>query len=263
MKVNGAAFIAARKKIRAKCPGRGEAGRPALGTQEWLAEQANVSLRAVQYLEKGEASLKTIKAVSNFLGMQGWEHYIHNYGSEYVTCSAPKVIDFRPELYPPHNQNQFANSTLQMTIDPLSILIEEGMFDRLLLKDVKAVLTGLPVDIEFTWLAEVLLTPAGKGWLGWVREMREFYISADNVKIELPIMFRQLNPHQVTWGEFIGMIEASNVNQIYADISLFFPAFVKKIRVYLSIELMKHLFKEGRIKYKSHLPYRFHINTIT
>lgn len=263
MKVDGSVFIAARKKVRARCPGRGESGRPAVGTQEWVAEEARLSLRAVQYLENDEASLKTIKAVSKLLGIPNWEEHIYDYGCEYVTCSAKKLVDFRPELYPPHNPEHFFKSTMLMSIDPLSILVEAGKFEKILLKEVTATLSGLDINIEFQWLAEVLLTPDGKGWLGWVREMEEFYIPAKNESLHIPVMFRQLNAPQVTWEEFVCMVDAVTTSQLDVEIRLHFANFQKCIKIYLSTDLLQRVFAEGREKRDSAWPYRAQLRTIT
>lgn len=263
MKVNGSVFMAARKKMRALYPGRGAPGQPAIGTQEWVAEQARLSLRAVQYLEKGEASFKTIKAVSELLGIPQWEAYIYDYGCEYVTCTTKKLIDFRAELYPPHNPDSFHKSTLLMSIDPLSILIEPGKFEEILLKEITATLSGLDTLIEFTWLAEVLLTPAGKGWLGWVKELQEFYIPATGKILHIPIMFRQLTIPPISWYEFVSMVENSCANQFYIDVYLQFTNFQKHNKIYLSTDLLQRLFKEGRMKHQTQWPYRAQLPTIT
>lgn len=262
MRVDGVAFRNARKKIRARFPGRGEPGRPAKGTQEWVADEARLSLRAVQYLEKGEASLKTITEVSKLFQIENWEEYICDYGIEYVTCSAEKLVDFRPELYPPNN-NTFVESPVLMSVDPVSILVESGSFEEIVLKEVTAKLSGLPIEIDYIWMAEVSLTPAGVGWLGWVKEIEELYLSATNRMLNIPIMFRQAGSSQVSWGMFVDMIEKTNANQIYVDLSLIFSNFTKEIRIFLSIELLQKLFVEGRFKYKSEQPYRAQLKTIT
>lgn len=262
MRVDGVAFRNARKKIRARFPGRGEPGKPARGTQEWVADEARLSLRAVQYLEKGEASLKTISEVSKLFQIDNWEEYICDYGIEYVTCSAEKLVDFRPELYPPNNST-FIESPVLMSVDPISILVESGRFEEIVLKKVTAKLSGLQVEIDYIWMAEVSLTPTGVGWLGWVREIEEIYLSATNRMLNIPIMFRQMDTSQVSWGMFVGMIEKTNENQIYVDITLDFSKFTKEIRIFLSIELLQKLFVEGRLKYESTQPYRAQLKTVT
>ena len=263
MKVDGSAFKAARKKVRAKYPGRGEPGQPATGTQEWLAEEARLSLRAVQYLEKGEASLKTITEVSKLLNIENWEEYILDFGAEYVACSAEKLVDFRPEQYPADNPDTFHNSCMLLTVDPLSILVETGRFKEIPLEKIEARLSGFPIEIDFIWMAEVSLTPAGVGWLGWVQEVEEIYLPATDKVRNLPIMFRQSNPSVVSWGDFVIMVEDSKSNQIYLDIELHFSRFTKEIRIFLAIELLQKLFADGRIKYSSNYPYRAQVKTIT
>ena len=263
MKVDGIAFRTARKKIRAKYPGRGEPGQPAKGTQEWLAEEARLSLRAVQYLEKGEASLKTITQVSQLLNIENWEEYIVDFGAEYVTCSADKVVDFRPEYFPPNNSETFHNSCMLLTVDPLSTLVETGRFNEIPLKKIEAKLSGLTTEIDFIWMAEVSLTPAGVGWLGWVREAEELYLPATDKVLNMPIMFRQSNPSIISWGDFVEMVDSTENNQLYLDIEVFFSRFTKQIRIFLSIELLQKLFADGRTKYSSNHPYRAQVKTIT
>lgn len=263
MQVNGLVFKSARQKIRAKFPGRGEPGMPSIGTQEWLADEAIISLRAVQYLEKGEASLKTIKAVADVLNIKKWEELIVDYGMEYVNCYVRKVIDFRPEIYPPNHKEEFPKSTLLMSIDPLSLVIESGKFEEVVLEEVTATLTGLECDIDFTWLAEVSLTPAGNGWLGWIKETGEMYLSANDKMRDIPIMFRQLNSPQVSWESFIAMVEKCDNNQLHLTVSLVFKNFTKDIRVFLSVELLERLFNEGRAKYNMNFPYRVQVKAVT
>ena len=262
MQIESEIFKAKRKKIRAANPGRGESGQPAKGTQEWLAEEAKISLRAVQYLERGEASFKTIKAVSRVLGITNWEQYIKDYGNEYVSCTAKKLIDFRPESEPRTNPTSYANSVMLMTIDPLSILAEPGKSESFLLKEVNAKLTGLEKAIHFTWLAEVSITPNMDDWLGWVREAEERYITADNKILNIPVMFRQMNTPQITWAEFVDMIDASQKSQFNVSVQLQFARFEKTFDIYASIDLLKILFEKGREKYQSDWPYRAQLKTI-
>lgn len=263
MRVDGTVFRAARKKIRARFPGRGQPGLPAKGTQEWVADEARLSLRAVQYLERGEASLKTITQVSKLLHIENWEECICDYGVEYVTCTAEKLVDFRPELYPPHNTETFSQSCMLMSVDPLSILVESGSFKEATLKEITARLSGLTIEVNFIWIAEVSLTPAGVGWLGWVKEVEELHLPATDRLINMPIMFKQTNLPQISWEDFVKMIDRSTANQIYIDISLNFVRFTKNMRIFLSVELLQKLFSEGRLKYNSEQPYRVQAKTIT
>ena len=263
MKVDGSVFASARRRVRAAFPGRGEPGRPAPGTQEWVADEARVSLRAVQYLEKGNASLRTIKAVSQLLGIARWEDSIRDYGQEYVTCTAKKLVDFRPELYPPHHADTYGDSTLLMSLDPLSIQVDAGKFPEVVLNNVTAALSGLAVSLEFVWLAEVLLTPAGKGWLGWVREIDELCIPADGENRHIPLMFRQLNSPQTSWRQFIELVEATESSQLELMVDLEFANFNKQVKIYLSTDLLHRLFAEGRQKHQASWPYRVQVRTIT
>lgn len=263
MRVDGKAFKAVRKKIRAANPGRGESGQPAKGTQEWLAEAAIVSLRAVQYLERGEASFKTIKAVSAVLGIEHWEEYIQDYGLEYVTCTANKLVDFRPELGPNEYPESFMHSVMQMTIDPLSIHAESGKFDAFLLKEVNATLIGLRKKINFTWLAEVSITPNMQDWLGWVKEVEEMHIEANDRTISKPIMFKQTDTPQTSWHDFVEMVKASESSQFNVNVQVRFARFDKNFNIYASTDLLKILFEKGKEKYRSDWPHRAQLRTIT
>lgn len=262
MQVDGVALIKARLRIRAEHPGRGKPGKPAKGTQEWLAEQAGISLRALQYLEKGEGSAENLKWVCTVLNIPVWESLIFNQGSEYVDCTAQRFIDFRPSLYPPHHPDSFLNSSLQVTLDPLSILVSKGKFDAILLKEVKGTLHGLPNPIPLTWLAEVLLTPNGQGWLGWVREVEAMTLPANNTTVNIPIMFRQLAVPPVSWGGFVSSVEKTKTSQLNLEVCLDFQNFTKEFTVYISTDLLKILFADGRKKYSSPYPYRAQLKTI-
>lgn len=263
MKVNGKAFLSARKKIRAAYPGKGTNLDSAIGTQQWLADESKLSLRAVQYLERGEASLKTLEAVSGVLKIQNWQEYITDFGKEYVTCNANNLIDFRPELYPPNHQDTFSNSIFTMIIDPVSVLVESGKFKDITLKRVTAKLLGLGVAIDFEWLAEVNLTPAGHGWLGWVSEISETLILANDKAFLKPILFKQTSLPIINWGDFISQVDDCKNNQIQVELNFEFSRFTKQLIVFLSVELLQKLFDEGRKKYSSDYPHRVQLKTIT
>lgn len=263
MKVDGSIFLSARKKMRATCPGKGNNLDSAIGTQQWVADEAKLSLRAVQYLEKGEASTKTLKAVAKVLNIGRWEESIKDYGSEYVSCDAHNLVDFRPEVFPPNNESTFQSAALMMSIDPVSILVESGRFDSIELKQITAKLTGLRQPLEFEWLAEVNLTPSGSGWLGWVSEVCEITLEANDKKTFKPILFKQTNLPLLSWQSFIDETEMSEVNQFQIELSFQFSRFEKSLIVFLPVELLKNLFDEGRKKYNSDLPYRVQLKTIT
>jgi hypothetical protein len=262
MKIDGTALIAARQKVRANFPGRGEIGSPSTGTQEWLAEQAKVSIRALQYLERGEGSLSNLKKVCTALGISQWQQLIINYGEDYVNCIANRFVDFRPSIYPPENPETFANSGLLMTLDPLTLLVAKGKFENILLQEVNATLTGLAEPITYTWLAEVSLTPNGQGWLGWVKEVEPMNLLANDVPLNVPIMLKQLRVPHVSWGEFVCAVENLTTSQLNIDVCLVFQNFTKKFTVYVSVDLLKVLFNEGRNKYRSPLPYRAQLKAI-
>lgn len=262
MRVDGVALREKREQLRAQFPGRGEQGLPAIGTQEWLADEAKISLRAVQYLEKGQASLKVIRAVSEVLEIEQWERLIVNYGVEYVHCHAGDLVDFRPGLYPPNNPDTFAESALQITLDPLVLKADVGKFDSFLLKRITGRVYGFEQCIELSWLAEVSLTPDMNTWLGWVRELDEIELVANGKNCHIPIMFKQDQLPLVSWGEFVAMVESFPKSQFEIDITLHFDNFDKHFRVYVSVDLLKLLFIQGRKKYGSELPYRAQVRAI-
>lgn len=263
MKVDGSTFRSARKKIRARYPGKGNNLDSAVGTQQWVADQTKLSLRAVQYLEKGEASLKTLRAVSALLEIDHWEETIQDYGIEYVSCAAGNLIDFRPEKFPPNNPDTFSNSALMMSIDPISILVESGKFKQIDLRQISAKLTGISTPIDFEWLAEVNLSPSGQGWLGWVSEIQEITLKADDSKRLQSIMFKQTSLPIIDWETFVREVERCENNQIQIELQFIFSRFSKKLIVFLPTELLKKLFCEGRNKYNSELPYRVQLKAVT
>lgn len=183
--------------------------------------------------------------------------------SEYVSCDAHNLVDFRPEVFPPNNESTFQSAALMMSIDPVSILVESGRFDSIELKQITAKLTGLRQPLEFEWLAEVNLTPSGSGWLGWVSEVCEITLEANDKKTFKPILFKQTNLPLLSWQSFIDETEMSEVNQFQIELSFQFSRFEKSLIVFLPVELLKNLFDEGRKKYNSDLPYRVQLKTIT
>jgi transcriptional regulator with XRE-family HTH domain len=261
MKVDGEAVMKARSKIRANYPGRGEQGMPAVGTQEWLAEQANVSLRAVQYIERGQGSLETLRKVSQALGIKQWQTLIINYGQDFVSCSAYREIDFRPAL-DPRVENNFIDSPLMVSLDPLSLTIASGKFQSIILKEITLALCGLDQPILYSWLAEVLLTPAGKGWLGWEKDLHEMYLTANDQILTIPIMFKQIAVPVVSWRAFIDRVEYLKSSQLNLEVSLIFQNFTKHFTVYISVDLLKIIFQMGRAKYNSPYPYRAQLKAI-
>lgn len=263
MRVDGKAFSSARNKIRARHPGRGKLGSPAKGTQEWLSEEAGVSLRAIQQLEQSnEASPRTVKSVSRVLNIDHWEEYLLDYGLEYLSCTTKGFVDFRPEQNPDQYPDTYMNSTLMLTIDPLSILAESGKFDSFFLKEVNATISGLDRFIHCSWLAEVSLTPGMNGWLGWVKETEEMQIEAVDKPLNMSIMFKQDDVPHASWADFIELVEKNQMSQFDIEVQLRFVRFDKNFKVHISTDLLKILFEKGREKYASAWPHRAQIRAI-
>ena len=261
MKVDGAFFKTTRERVRARSPGRGTRENPAKGTQQWLANQAKIAVRSVINLEKGEASSETLEAVSKVLKISNWEKYIIDYGQKYVTCSADKYIDFRPQLSPKKYPDRFMNSIMLMSIDPLYILVDSGGFDSFLLEDIKVSLHGLGKIILFSWYAEVSLTEGMNGWLGWVKDMEAIELQATDKPLNIPVMFKQDNI-RVSWQEFIKMVEDSGTSKLTVKVKLEFARFAKQFDIYVCTHCLRDLFEQGRQKHQSIWPHRAQLRTI-
>lgn len=262
MEVNGSGLALARKKIRAANPGRGTMWEPAKGTQEWLAKSIGTTLRTVQNLEKGRASLRVLKAACCELKVESWQSYVVNYGAEYVQCTASNLIDFRAEKNPNDHPKDFFLSTTLMTIDPLSIALDEGEFASVNLRSAEARLQGKNLDIGFHWLAEVSLTPTGQGWLGWIKPVEAQQVVAGNPAWQRPIMFHQTNVPPMLWLDFIHYIDESDESQLNLIVDLDFGNIKKSFTVRVSIELLQNLFSYARHKYQSDYPRRAQVKAI-
>lgn len=269
MKVDGSAFKKAREKIRAKnWDVESLPGHPHIGTQEWLSNatrvnKTEISVRSIKNLEKGQGSLKTIRAVSKVLGMENYKEHIIDYALKCVSCSAESHIDFRPKQYPVQNPNSFSESIMLMTLDPLSITADSDSINSFFLKEVKARIIGLAKEIPFVWVAEVSLTDSKKGcWLGRVGPINGIHVEANDRPLNIPIMFKQDDASRILWCEFVTMVEESGKSQFDVEIELKFARFTKKFMIHVSIDLLKVLFQQGRKKHKSNWPYRAQLRTI-
>lgn len=278
MKVNGEAFRRAREEIRKDSPKRGAPGKPAKGTQEWLASVARVpnekagngepkwrslSVRTIQALEKGVSSIETVDAVSPHLEINGRE-LIFGYGKESVICRATGVIDFRPSDYPVDNNDDFFKSPLLVTVDPLELSFDPIDIDQFHVEGVELNLSFDEFNQKFTWLYEVSFTKDTIGWLGVVKELRPFLIDVGNGRktINMPIMFSSLSASAISWKDFVDKVEKSTDTKIMIDINIFFSNFEKNIKLICSIDLLKENFKIGREKRKSTYPYKTHVRSI-
>ncbi len=263
MRIDGKPFRDARRKIRAKNPGNGTINEPAKGTQEWLHNKTGVCLRAIQRLEQSnQASKNTVRTLSKALGIEHWKQYELDYGLAFVHSTAPGVIDFRPEYSPSGHPNSFMDSPLMLTIDPLSILADSGEFSSFHLQEINLLLSGLEQPIHFNWFADVSLTPGASGWLGWVKEVEETLIEANDQPLKSTIMFSQESVPHVSWFMFVQWVEESRNSQFDIDVKLRFLRFEKTLKIRVSIDLLKILFEKGKEKHGSVCPHRAHIRAI-
>ena len=262
VEVNGLELAQERRKIRALNPGRGKSWAPAKGTQEWLALRIGKNLRTVQNLEKGRASMAVLRAACSELGIENWKKYVLNYGAEYLSCTATNLIDFRAEKDPNVYGDSFFRSTTLMTIDPLFVSLDEGELGFVDLKSVEAKLQGKNLDISFSWLAEVSLTPTGDGWLGWIKPVEIKRIEAGNTAWQRPIMFNQTTAPPMKWVDFVEYVDNSNESQLNIIVDLDFGNLKKSLTIRVSIELLQKLFIYAREKYNSDYPRRAQVKAI-
>lgn len=244
MKVNGIAFKRAREEIKKNTSqiGKRLRGCAAPGTQEWLASKAkiknkngkltSVSVRTIQYLEKGEASIQVIDAVSPFLRINGRE-LIFDYGLDSIELSAPSCIDFRPVTYP-ENSNAFHKSPLLISIDPLLIHLVSDDYDSVTVDSMFVNLKINSLSIDFKWLYEVELTPNGIGWLGIKREVFPITIN-ESEPYSSSIMFSQIEISKLSWKDFIDLIKVSDDKLAQLSLTINFSTFQKILKIGVSI----------------------------
>lgn len=263
MRVDGKAFRQAREEIRKNArQTRGKRGEPAKGTQEWLANVATIrtcdgelmplSVRTVQYLERGSASIQTIDAVSPHLGLNG-RSLILDYGQDAITVDAPGIIDLRPEASPHKSPETFQESAMLLSIDPLTIRLNPEEMDATTLERVTAVLQVGESTTTFRWLYRVQLTSNGQGWLGIEEEVFPQEITTGIYKATF--MFRQTNYPQWSWEKTINLIENTEVKLIKMTLNLEFKYFVKTLHIGLSASQARTYFMLGRKKRKSAWPF--------
>jgi len=130
------------------------------------------------------------------------------------------------------------------------------------LEEINLQVSGLEQPVQFTWFAEVSLTLGAQGWLGWLNETEAMPIEANDQSLKTTIMFSQDSIPHVTWSTFVQWVEGSQENQLDLDVKLCFLRFEKKLKIRVSIELLKILFDKGREKYGSAQPYRAHVKAI-
>lgn len=262
MKVNGSAFKKAREEIRKDAQAseslRGES---ATGTQEWLANKAQIrsksgelkalSVRTIQYLEKGTASIQVIDAVSPYLNINGRE-LILDYGVDSVVCDASSVVDFRPEKSP--NIDKFYESKLMISIDPLSIVFRSDDLTNINLESITAKINLNKKEITYKWIYVVALIPGGNGWLGINEEVYPMELCAPE-KYRASIMFSQMSSSNYSWLDFINYITNTNDKLFEINVTFNFKNFCKNLNVGISISQMETLIQASCQRYGSEYPF--------
>lgn len=260
MKVKGEAFKQARQELCKDHP-RGTIGQPGEGSQEWLAEKTGLSVRVIQRLEKGEASITTVDQVSPFLKINGRE-FIEGFGKEFVIPSANGYIDLRPAVSPRSEPDTFQQSIMMLSIDPLELECKADEFDSYFLREITGKLFCDTINLELEWLYEVDISPKGNGWLPIIQCVKSLEIQTPYLFCQ-SIMFKQTSRQIVSWAEFVEKIEASNENSLRLEIKFQFRNFYKLLNISLCIELLRYNFSKGRDDHKSQWPYRNQIKAMT
>ncbi len=262
MKVNGKAFRKAREEIFNLNSGSAEnkkrllQRRPAVGTQKWLAEKANVNERSIITLENhNQAGLKVIDSVSPILKLNG-RALIIGHGQQYLKLDSPGIIDFRPVFSPIEREDEYLGSLLVMSIDPLIIHFHiNGEMDDCDLIAINATLDTSELNIHFKWLYKVGLNEASTTWLGYLQDARKESLISP-VTYEHAIMFNQVgNEDFINWKEFVKSIEQSTDSHVQILITAEFENFMVEHKVMVSIPDMKSYFDKGRKARKSNYPY--------
>ena len=283
MEVDGEAFKTARQQIRKEflkgitAKDRKLRGVASVGTQEWLADLSMVyradgkgmkplNVRTIQYLEKGEATITTIDAVSPHLsqylnnGFNGYEHII-GYGDNLVSLSAPNIIDFRPTAYPLENKT-FYETPFVFSIDPLIIkVIADEDIDQVKLVGMTAKLFLDDLELDFKWLYKVALNPTGQGWLGVVEEVFSTELNAP-VTERNSIMFAQRGETNMSWSEFVQAVEKTTTGHVQINLTIEFENFVKRLPIAISTAEMGTFFEKGRLTRQSDWPFFVQPKTI-
>lgn len=253
MKVNGEAFKKTRQELR-KDHTRGVVGQPAIGSQEWLATKTGLSVRLIQRLEKGEASVATVDKVSPFLKINGRE-FIEGFGKNFVIPDAKGYIDLRPAVSPRSDPDAFPHSAMMLTVDPLELECKADEFDSYFLREITAKLVCDTINIDFEWAYEVDISPKGENWLPIKNDVRSLKILTPAVFFQ-SIMFKQTSRKFLSWSEFVEKIEASSDSLLKLELKINFENFYKILHIGLCIELLKENLSNGRKKYKCQWPYR-------
>ncbi len=242
VKVDGTAFK--RERLRFKnqdnTVNRGEYG---YGSQEWLAEQARISPRAISSLERGKASVKTVDAVSKVLGIQGRE-YIWGYGADFTTFRTAGVIDFRSSINGrlPENETTYQDAPFLLTLLPIAITVDDDFISTATLQKLRLKLSVRGMEIDFIWIYNVLLTSRSNTWLGDEKDVSEVVIPVRET-YQSSVMFRQDSLNSISWRQFINHIGETDDARILLTLTLEFERFEKEGYILISTEEIKGLFK--------------------
>lgn len=238
--VNGDAFKDARRKFKSQDESlkRGEYGS---GSQEWLAEQAMVSPRTVNALETGQATLKTVDAVSKVLNIKG-RKYIKGYGEDFTTIQAPGVIDFRSLINGrmAGNETAYLEEAFLITLLPIVITVDDDFIDETHLQKMRLKLSVGGMEINFSWIYNVQLNSRATTWLGDEEDVRTVPIRTREPYQE-SVMFRQDSFDTVSWQAFIEHIKATEDSRILLTVALEFEHFAKQDHILVSVEETKGL----------------------
>lgn len=230
---------------------------PRIGTQAWLANEANVDERTIQNLENANtANQETIDAVSPHLGING-NQYIYGHGERHIMCGANKYVDFRPLICPAPG-DAFVDSNLMVTIDPLFIEFSDIDLDSVTLNEIKASIDFL--DCDFTWWSYVNISPKSD-WLGQTEETHQLTIEDHNVNF-WPIMFKQESFPNLSWRDFVNKVESSELEYFEIKIKLIFSYFEKEFSIKLERKEIENNFSVSRNNYNSVYPYRVQVRPL-
>jgi len=242
--VDGSAFKRARLafKNQAEEHLRGEYGH---GSQEWLAEQARVSPRTINALETGQATLKTVDAVSNILTIKGRE-FIQGYGADFTSFRVTGAVDFRPIISGrlPGNEKAYLEVPFLITLIPIVLNVDDDFINTATLQHMYMTLSVGDMMLEFKWLYNVSLTSRATTWLGDEEEANETAIHTGE-PYRKSIMFRQDSANPVSWKQFIDNIDTTDDARILLTLTLVFEHFEKQGHIMVSVGELKGLLKSS------------------
>ena len=215
------------------------------GSQEWLAEKARISPRTVNALETGQATLKTVDAVSRVLNIKG-RNYIQGYGEDFTTLSANGVIDFRSSISGrvPGNEIAYLNEAFLVTLLPVVVLVDDDFIDIAKLKSMSLKLSVGELDINFIWIYKVMLNGRAQTWLGDEEDVSDVLIRTREPYQE-SIMFRQTSLSPLSWKDFIDHVKETEDGRILLTVNLKFEHFNKQEHIIVSVEETKVLFEKS------------------